>query len=75
MQGPHELGDSRSVVPPVNVIQIDVRRAETLERQFNVEMQRLEAVAVVKMFLFDSRILQVWVIRVLDRARGKIGQE
>lgn len=53
----HQLGDGSSVVPPVDVVQVNVGRSETLKRYIDVEMQRLQAVAVEKVLLLDGSVV------------------
>ena len=53
VEGVHDLLDGGGVVPPVEVQDVDVGRAELLERRFDGEVQRLGVVAHELAFLRD----------------------
>ena len=78
MQRLHQLGDGSGIVPPVNIVQINVGRSETLKRDIDVEMHRLQAVAIEEVLLLDGSGVQVRVIRVLvsqSSNSGSIGRK
>ena len=62
VQAVHHLLDAASVVPPVHVENVDVVRAQLLQRIFNRDVHRLEVVARVVRLLRDV-ILSTLVVR------------
>lgn len=58
MQAVHELLDGRGPVPPMDVEDVDVRRAELLQASLDTEFHGLGAVAQQVRLLLDVRLPQ-----------------
>lgn len=63
----HDLLDATSVIPPVNVQEVDVRGAQLLQRSLDGEMHRLGVVADVVDLGLDCGIDLLELRRVLHR--------
>ena len=65
MQVVHDLFDGRLVIPYVNIENVDVRCAELLQASVETEAHRLDAVAMIVNFLFDTWVRQLVVEAIL----------